>query len=82
MIARTLAFQTRAAMLVTGIAAVGLSACTPAPAPPRDETMLVLSRADYASRLHGFWLGQSIGNWTGLVTEMDKIGGDGPHGVF
>lgn len=82
MIARTLAFQTRAAMLVTGIAAVGLSACTPAPAPPRDETMLVLSRADYVSRLHGFWLGQSIGNWTGLVTEMDKIGGDGPHGVF
>ena len=33
-------------------------------------------------RWHGFWLGQSIANWTGLVTEMDKIGGDGPHGEF
>ncbi|MEJ2299834.1 MAG: ADP-ribosylglycohydrolase family protein [Woeseiaceae bacterium] len=29
-----------------------------------------------------FWLGQSIANWTGLVTEMDKIGGDGPAGEF
>lgn len=35
---------------------------------------LVLSRADYQDRLYGFWLGQCIGNWTGLVTEMDKIG--------
>ncbi|WP_163933618.1 ADP-ribosylglycohydrolase family protein [Paraferrimonas sp. SM1919] len=25
-------------------------------------------------RFHGFWLGQSIANWTGLVTEMDKVG--------
>ena len=33
-------------------------------------------------RWHGFWLGQSIANWTGLVTEMDKLGGDGPHGEF
>lgn len=32
--------------------------------------------------MHGFWLGQSIANWTGLVTEMDKIGGDGPAGIF
>ena len=24
--------------------------------------------------MYGFWLGQSIANWTGLVTEMDKIG--------
>lgn len=33
-------------------------------------------------RWQGFWLGQSIGNWTGLVTEMDKIGGEGPRGQF
>jgi hypothetical protein len=26
------------------------------------------------------WLGQSIANWTGLITEMDKIGGDGFDG--
>jgi len=42
----------------------------------------VISRLDYADKLYGFWLGQCIANWTGLVTEMDKIGGEGPHGVF
>lgn len=36
-------------------------------------TDLTLSRKKYADQLHGFWLGQSIGNWTGLITEMDKI---------
>ncbi|MCC6725902.1 MAG: ADP-ribosylglycohydrolase family protein, partial [Saprospiraceae bacterium] len=25
-------------------------------------------------KLYGFWLGECIANWTGLVTEMDKIG--------
>jgi hypothetical protein len=34
----------------------------------------VISRADYQDKLHGFWLGQNIANWTGLVTEMDKVG--------
>jgi len=43
---------------------------------------LVISREDYFEKLQGFWLGQSIANWTGLVTEMDKIGGEGPHGAF
>ncbi|MBT8049050.1 MAG: ADP-ribosylglycohydrolase family protein [Xanthomonadales bacterium] len=46
------------------------------------ENELVLSRSGYSNRLEGFWLGQSIANWTGLVTEMDRIGGDGPHGDF
>mgnify|MGYP006274518393 CR=1 FL=1 len=41
-----------------------------------------IDRAAYAEKLEGFWLGQCIGNWTGLVTEMDKIGGNGPHGRF
>lgn len=36
-----------------------------------------ISRDDYARKLHGFWLGQCIANWTGLVTEMDKIGAIG-----
>ena len=35
---------------------------------------LVISRADYANSLQGFWLGQNIANWTGLITEMDKVG--------
>lgn len=36
-----------------------------------------ISRSAYADRLYGFWLGQCIANWTGLVTEMDKIGNIG-----
>ena len=46
------------------------------------STDLIVSRADYLNKLQGFWLGQCIGNWTGLVTEMDKIGGEGIHGKF
>ena len=34
----------------------------------------IVSRSEYLNRLQGFWLGQCIANWTGLVTEMDKIG--------
>ena len=46
------------------------------------KTYIQIERTDYENGLRGFWLGQSIANWTGLVTEMDKIGGDGPHGEF
>lgn len=35
---------------------------------------VMLSRAKYSDQLHGFWLGACIANWTGLVTEMDRIG--------
>ena len=38
---------------------------------------LIVSRSEYQQKLHGFWLGQCIANWTGLVTEMDKIGNIG-----
>lgn len=38
---------------------------------------LIIDRSRYPDKLHGFWLGQSIANWTGLVTEMDKIGNIG-----
>jgi hypothetical protein len=36
-----------------------------------------ISRSKYLNQLQGFWLGQCIANWTGLVTEMDKIGNVG-----
>ena len=42
-----------------------------------EDSVLVLSRSEYKERLYGFWLGQCIANWTGLVTEMDKIGNIG-----
>ncbi|WP_296702309.1 ADP-ribosylglycohydrolase family protein [Algoriphagus sp.] len=44
------------------------------------EGDIQISRKEYAEKLYGFWLGQCIANWTGLVTEMDKIGGEGKDG--
>lgn len=43
---------------------------------------LTVSKSEYSEKLQGFWLGQCIANWTGIVTEMDKIGGEGDQGVF
>ena len=37
----------------------------------------MISRDQYRDQLYGFWLGECIANWTGLVTEMDKIGNIG-----
>jgi hypothetical protein len=47
-------------------------------------SMLSISREAYIDKLQGFWLGECIANWTGLVTEMDKIGniGDIKTGPF
>jgi len=44
---------------------------------PKPGHQIVISPSDYQNRLYGFWLGESIANWTGLVTEMDKIGNIG-----
>ncbi len=41
---------------------------------------IIISRAAYQKKLYGFWLAQCIANWTGLITEMDKIGGEGMDG--
>lgn len=42
-----------------------------------EEGYISISRDKYYNQLYGFWLGQCIANWTGLVTEMDKIGNIG-----
>jgi hypothetical protein len=42
-----------------------------------EESVISVSRDKYYNQLYGFWLGQCIANWTGLVTEMDKIGNIG-----
>lgn len=44
---------------------------------PNFSHQVVISPEEYQNRLYGFWLGESIANWTGLVTEMDKIGNIG-----
>lgn len=80
--------------LVTAQPAAQAAAATPAitSAPPvaliaqsscrAPKGMLAISRSHYQAQLQGFWLGLSIGNWTGLITEMDKIGGTGSSGQF
>lgn len=45
--------------------------------PQEEELVISISRDKYYNQLYGFWLGQCIANWTGLVTEMDKIGNIG-----
>lgn len=49
-----------------------------------NESYIQIDRASYLDQLEGFWLGQCIANWTGLITEMDKIGIpiDGKAGGF
>ena len=37
--------------------------------PATAQSELVINRDDYADRMVGFWLAQSIANWTGLQTE-------------
>lgn len=44
------------------------------PAYSGNSTDLIVPRSDYAERLDGFWLGESIANWTGLITEFDRVG--------
>ena len=43
----------------------------------KDYKVIEISKEKYANQLYGFWLGQLISNWTGLITEMDKIGNIG-----
>ena len=45
-----------------------ISSCT------QDNENFIVNKKEYKNKLEGFWLGQSIANWTGIITEMDKIG--------
>jgi hypothetical protein len=47
---------------------------------PNGSEKLEKTEAVLLDQFHGFWLGQCIANWTGLITEMDKIGGQGKDG--
>ncbi len=51
---------------------------------PMTKKVRIIDRQHYKDQLYGFWLGTCIANWTGLVTEMDKIGniGDIKTGTF
>ena len=44
---------------------------------PEKAEQIVINREAYSDQLYGFWLGTCIANWTGLITEMDKIGNIG-----
>tara|TARA_B100000989_G_scaffold19437_1_gene12771 strand:- start:837 stop:2144 length:1308 start_codon:yes stop_codon:yes gene_type:complete len=41
------------------------------------QAYIEISKQNYQNQLEGFWLGQLIANWTGLITENDKIGNIG-----
>jgi len=54
---------------------ISLVACSQStPSADKDRPVMFISRAEYSEKLQGFWLGQNIANWTGLITEMDKVG--------
>lgn len=42
-----------------------------------NQTDKVINKEEYYKKLQGFWLGTCIANWTGLITEMDKVGNIG-----
>ncbi len=60
-------------LLISCCLLVFVFGCKEQPKTQNAET-LIISRTGYKDQLQGFWLGQCIANWTGLVTEMDKIG--------
>lgn len=43
--------------------------CGVLPASSNAQVARLFNRADYQARLHGMWLGEVIGNWTGLPIE-------------
>ncbi len=49
--------------------------CTPLN--KEEQEFIEISKENYQDQLEGFWLGQLIANWTGLITENDKIGNIG-----
>ena len=64
-------------LLILGLASFSCGKISISEKAPVDTDTIVLSRTHYQDQLYGFWLGQCIANWTGLVTEMDKIGNIG-----
>ena len=42
-----------------------------------EQVFIEISKENYQDQLEGFWLGQLVANWTGLITENDKIGNIG-----
>lgn len=73
--------------VILAIASLAISACSNQQGTTQqeaieqkdDDQQIVISRAKYQDQLYGFWLGQCIANWTGLVTEMDKVGNIGEY---
>ena len=57
--------------LLTILASSNSAASSP---PDTNKSVISISRGEHSEKLQGFWLGQNIANWTGLITEMDKVG--------
>ncbi len=37
------------------------------------ENYYMIDRSEYSNNLEGFWLGQSIANWTGLILKWIRL---------
>jgi len=68
---RTTAGSVRYVALVTLLALLGPS-CGDGGESASGPT-LRLTREEYTDRVHAMWLGESVANWTGLVTEMMRV---------
>lgn len=73
---------------LTGTVFIAAMACSTSQKTPENPNLIirkyevnhsdrVINRETYYEKLQGFWLGTCIANWTGLITEMDKIGAIG-----
>jgi hypothetical protein len=62
--------------LLTVVLAFSGTAQTPQPSANANRKVTITHEARL-DQFQGFWLGQCIANWTGLITEMDKIGNIG-----
>lgn len=58
------------ARLTPVLFAAGLAGLSPVSA---DSGSIQVSREAYRDGLQGFWMAQCIANWTGLITEMDRV---------
>lgn len=59
--------------IILSLISIVINSCTQ----KNEKKTITIAKNKYQNQLYGFWLGQCIANWTGLVTEMDKIGNIG-----
>ena len=68
-------FALKKGVALSSFVGFGLITCSlSAEIQPDLDHYFIVKKHEYKQQLKGFWLGQNIANWTGLITEMDKVG--------